>query len=122
MHCCIERSNDLDVVFAGCENKRKNTFFNKNTDDTVRVEDKVGALGVLVADDGRQSLELLRLGQKDHLGRGLVCLTNHNMAQKKMGKSKGEVLLRRGKWLLLLLLLFVVFGSLIQWYVVVGGS
>lgn len=43
------------------------TFFDQDTDDAVRVEDEVGALGVLVADDGGASLELLGLGQEDNL-------------------------------------------------------
>lgn len=43
------------------------TFFDQDTNDTVRVEDEVGALGVLVADDGGAGLELLGLGQEDNL-------------------------------------------------------
>lgn len=43
------------------------TFFDQDTDDAVRVENEVGALGVLVADDGGASLELLGLGQEDNL-------------------------------------------------------
>lgn len=46
---------------------RVRTFFDQDTDDAVRVEDEVGALGVLVADDGGASLELLGLGQEDNL-------------------------------------------------------
>lgn len=50
------------------------TFLDEDTDDAIRVKDKVSALGVLVTDDGRAGLELLCLREEDHLLGRLVCL------------------------------------------------
>jgi hypothetical protein len=67
------------------------TFLDEDTDDAIRVKDKVGALGVLVTDNGRAGLELLRLGEEDHLLGGLVCLywCHDKQGVRRARKKKG---------------------------------
>lgn len=44
-------------------------LFDKEPDDSVRVEEEVAAAGLLIADDGIESLELGRLWEGVHRGR-----------------------------------------------------
>lgn len=65
------------------------TFLDEDTDDTIRVKDKVGALSVLVTNDGCAGLELLGLGEDDHLFGGLECL--FSLVPLESGEEAGVV-------------------------------
>ena len=72
--CCVENTPDIDT-HRWCDNRLGDygemiePLFDKEPDDSVRVEEEVAAAGLLIADDGIESLELGRLWEGVHRGR-----------------------------------------------------